>query len=126
MLDRSIQKRGRGGMPGPISPLSSYLCAFRLPPSILVTDYTTEAFIAAYKRFTSRRGICTTLTSGCGTNLKDADSELQKLFSASKENSNLASLLTSDGTQWKFIPPGAPHFSDKWEADVKSVKYHLR
>jgi len=24
----------------------------------LVTDYTTEAFIAAYRRFTARRGIC--------------------------------------------------------------------
>ncbi|XP_077264772.1 uncharacterized protein LOC143898864 [Temnothorax americanus] len=36
----------------------------------LVTDYTTEAFIAAFKRFTSRREICSTLYSDCGTNLK--------------------------------------------------------
>ncbi|XP_067205335.1 uncharacterized protein [Linepithema humile] len=93
----------------------------------LVTDCSSDAFIAAYKRFTSRRGICVTLISDCGTNLKGADFELQNLFSAfSKELSQLASLLANDGTQWKFNPPSAPHFGGKWEAGVKSVKYHLR
>lgn len=43
----------------------------------LVTDYTSESFIAAYKRFTARRGICATLRSDCGTNLKGADSEVR-------------------------------------------------
>lgn len=63
----------------------------------LVTDYSTDAFIAAYKRFVSRRGICATLTSDCGTNFKGADSELQKLFlSSSKELGNLLSLLAKN------------------------------
>lgn len=63
----------------------------------------------------------------CGTNLKGANSELQKLFStSSKELENLASLLANDGTQWNFNPPSAPHFGGKWEAGVKSVKYHIR
>ncbi|XP_071570688.1 uncharacterized protein [Temnothorax nylanderi] len=93
----------------------------------LVTDYTTEAFIAAYKRFTSRRGICSTLSSDCGTNLKGADAELRKLFLASsQESGDLAKLLAKDGTQWNFIPPAAPHFGRKWEAGVKSVKLHLK
>jgi len=92
----------------------------------LVTDYPAEAFIAAYKRFTSRRGICATLSSDCGTTLKGADAELQKLFSqATEESTKLAKLLANDGTQWKFNPPSAPHFGGKWEAGVKSVKYHL-
>ncbi|XP_077270788.1 uncharacterized protein LOC143901992 [Temnothorax americanus] len=92
----------------------------------LVTDYTTEAFLAAYKRFTSRRGICSTLASDCGTNFKGADTELRKLFLASsKESEELAKLLARDGTQWKFNPPAAPHFGGKWEAGVKSVKTHL-
>lgn len=65
--------------------------------------------------------------SDCGTNLKGADSEFQKLFSASsKELGQLVSLLAKDGTQWRFIPPSSPHFGGKWEAGVKSVKYHLR
>ncbi|XP_024874730.1 uncharacterized protein LOC112456432 [Temnothorax curvispinosus] len=93
----------------------------------LVTDYTTEAFIAAYKRFTSRRGICATLRSDCGTNFKGADAELQRLFqSSSRECNELATLLANDGTQWLFNPPSAPHFGGKWEAGVKSVKYHLK
>lgn len=93
----------------------------------LVTDYTTDAFLVAYKRFASRRGLCATLTSDCGTNLKGADAELQRLFSAaSKESHQLAMLLAQDGTQWKFNPPSAPHFGGKWEAGVKSMKYHLK
>ncbi|XP_011883953.1 PREDICTED: uncharacterized protein LOC105571092 [Vollenhovia emeryi] len=93
----------------------------------LVTDYTSDAFIAAYKRFTARRGICATLTSDCGTNFVGADKELKKLFSeSSRELKQIAILLANDGTQWKFHPPSAPHFGGKWEAGVKSVKTHLK
>ncbi|XP_039309110.1 uncharacterized protein LOC105208245 [Solenopsis invicta] len=92
----------------------------------LVTDYTADTFIAAFKRFTARRGICTTLSSDCGTNLKGANSELRRLFTqATKESDRLAILLAKDGTEWKFNPPAAPHFGGKWEAGVKSVKFHL-
>ncbi|XP_018358678.1 PREDICTED: uncharacterized protein LOC108758299 [Trachymyrmex cornetzi] len=92
----------------------------------LVTDYTAEAFIAAYKRFTGRRGICTTLWNNCGTNFKGANLTLQRLFSAAtSESQHLATLLANDGTQWRFNPPSAPHFGGIWEAGVKSMKYHL-
>ena len=93
----------------------------------VVTDYTAEGFIAAYKRFTGRRGICATLSSDCGTNLVGADSELRKLFKQqSEELRKLSTLLANDGTEWRFNPPSAPHFGGKWEAAVKSVKFHLR
>ncbi|XP_046608758.1 uncharacterized protein LOC124299539 [Neodiprion virginianus] len=93
----------------------------------LVSDYTTEAFIAAYKRFTSRRGICASIASDCGTNLVGADSELRRLLAASsKEFAEIANTLASHGTQWRFNPPSAPHFGGKWEAGVKSVKFHLK
>lgn len=92
----------------------------------LVTDYSTEAFIAAFKRFTSRRGICATLYSDCGTNFIRADTTLRKQFdTTSKELNTLASLITNDGTKWEFNPPSAPHFGGKWEAAVKSTKFHL-
>lgn len=92
----------------------------------LVTDYTTEAFIAAFKRFTGRRGICACLYSDCGTNFVGANTILQKQFdSASKEMQNLAKLLANDGTKWSFNPPSAPHFGGKWEAAVKSTKFNL-
>lgn len=92
----------------------------------IVTDYTIDAFIAAYKRFTARRGICATLRSDCGTNFKGADSELRNLFSAtSTQLGPLATLLANNGTQWLFNPPSAPHFGGKWEAGVRSMKHHL-
>jgi hypothetical protein len=93
----------------------------------VATDYSTDGFLAAYKRFTGRRGICATLSSDCGTNFVGADAELRKLFSqASEESTQIANLLANDGTTWKFNPPSAPHFGGKWEAGVKSVKFHLR
>ncbi|XP_011859181.1 PREDICTED: uncharacterized protein LOC105556699 [Vollenhovia emeryi] len=93
----------------------------------VVTDYTTDAFIAAYKRFTGRRGICATLQSDCGTNFVGADAELRRQFeTSSKELHELASVLASDNTKWIFNPPSAPHFGGKWEAAVKSTKFHLR
>ncbi|XP_071055706.1 uncharacterized protein [Onthophagus taurus] len=93
----------------------------------VATDYTSSGFIAAYKRFVGRRGIAATITSDCGTNLVGADRELRNLFnSASEQWKSIANLLANDGTQWIFNPPGAPHFGGKWEAGVKSVKYHLK
>jgi len=93
----------------------------------IVSDYSSEAFIAAYKRFTGRRGICSVLFSDCGTNFIGANSELKRLFTvATTESQKMAALLAKDGTQWKFNPPLAPHFGGKWEAGVKSVKYYLK
>jgi len=34
--------------------------------------------------------------------------------------------LTTEGNDWRFIPPHGPHFGGLWEAAVKSMKYHLR
>ncbi|XP_070510427.1 uncharacterized protein [Cardiocondyla obscurior] len=93
----------------------------------VVTDYSSSAFIAAYKRFTGRRGICATLQSDCGYNFVGTDAELWRLFeSCSAEMRELAALLANDGTCWKFNPPAASHFGGKWEAAVKSTKYHLK
>ena len=32
----------------------------------------------------------------------------------------------NEGTQWIFNPPAAPYKGGKWEAVVKSIKFHLR
>ena len=65
----------------------------------LATDYTTEGFLAAYRRFAGRRGVCATIRSDCGTNLVGADAELKRLFeAASQDFSKLRNLLASDGT----------------------------
>ncbi|XP_074107705.1 uncharacterized protein LOC141532971 [Cotesia typhae] len=93
----------------------------------VVSDYSSEGFLKAFRRFISRRGICKTLHSDCGTNFKGADKELQRLFShATSEYKELQRVLANYGTNWKFNPPGAPHMGGKWEAAVKSVKRHLQ
>ncbi|XP_011313614.1 uncharacterized protein [Fopius arisanus] len=93
----------------------------------IVSDYSSDGFMAAYHRFVARRGLCRNLFSDCGTNFLGANKEIKKLFSmASKESGQLAHLLLNDGTRWSFNPPGAPHFGGKWVAAVKSIKFHLK
>ncbi|XP_018407519.1 PREDICTED: uncharacterized protein LOC108783448 [Cyphomyrmex costatus] len=92
----------------------------------LVSDYTTAAFLAAYARFCSRRGMPTDLYSDNAKNFRGADRELKAAIHAAKQDSNLRSKLSCDGVRWHFIPPSAPHFGGLWEAGVRSVKYHLK
>lgn len=37
-----------------------------------------------------------------------------------------AEVTGSDGTTWKFIPPGNPHIGGIWEAGSKSVENYLK
>ncbi|XP_071576605.1 uncharacterized protein [Temnothorax nylanderi] len=93
----------------------------------VVSDYSTEGFISTYRRFTSRRGVPASLTSDCGTNFIGADRELRKLFTQyTQENQLITAMLTENRTQWSFNPPAAPHMGGKWEAAVKSIKFHIR
>lgn len=56
-----------------------------------------------------------------------AEKELEHLFNlTSAEGRIIAQQIAQDGTKWIFNPAGAPHFGGKWEAAVKSVKFHLR
>ncbi|XP_029054187.2 uncharacterized protein LOC114881533 [Osmia bicornis bicornis] len=93
----------------------------------VVTDYSADAFIAAYRRFAARRGAAASVYSDCGTNFQGADAQLKKQFKDSTcENQDIAALLAKDGTQWHFNPPAAPHMGGKWEAVVKSLKFYLK
>ena len=93
----------------------------------VVSDYTSEGFLAALRRFTARRGICSTLHSDCGTNFAGADTQLRALFtSSSAEHQAIIGQLATEQIQWRFNPPSAPHFGGIWEAAVKSLKHHLR
>lgn len=88
----------------------------------VASDLTTDAFLAAYRRFVARRGICNELFSDNGTNFVGARKELQKILKHEKLNRN----LVENGTSWEMIPAGSPHQGGLWEAGVKSVKFHLR
>ncbi|GFY03808.1 integrase catalytic domain-containing protein [Trichonephila clavipes] len=93
----------------------------------IVTDLTSNAFIATLKRFIFRRGKCAKLYSDNATNFVGANIELKKMFNlVCKPDEALASYMASEGIDWKFLPPRAPNFGDLWEAGVKSFKFYLK
>ncbi|XP_033218230.1 uncharacterized protein LOC117173697 [Belonocnema kinseyi] len=94
----------------------------------LVSDLTTEAFIACLKRLFSRRGISKTIHSDNATNFVGASRELMelnKLFQSAEHNEMVQKFLANQTVTWKFIPPRSPHFGGLWKAAVKSFKHHL-
>lgn len=88
----------------------------------LVLDLSTESFIAALKRFISRRGNITDIYSDNATNFVGANNELQRLA----KNQQLNDFVSQENIKWHFIPPGSPHMGGIWEAGIKSVKHHLK
>ncbi|XP_067214125.1 uncharacterized protein [Linepithema humile] len=109
--------------------VSVFICfAVRAVHLELVSDLTSDAFIAALKRFISRRGKPSHLYSDNGTTFVGAQNQLKQLFDfLYKENmqNNVRQFLRDQQTSWSFIPPNAPHFGGLWEAAVKSAKHHL-
>ncbi|XP_055912671.1 uncharacterized protein LOC129946466 [Eupeodes corollae] len=77
----------------------------------VVSDLTTQTFLAAFRRFTARRGICKQIYSDCGTNFVGANTELNKMLKdAQHDFKEIAENLANQGTEWHFIPPASPHF----------------
>ncbi|XP_055714777.1 uncharacterized protein LOC129808897 [Phlebotomus papatasi] len=91
----------------------------------LVTKLSTEAFLAAYRRFAARRNTPRHIFSDCGKNFAGAANELSRLISQEDAQQEIADRTREDGTIWHFNPPNAPHHGGLWEASVKRVKHHL-
>lgn len=93
-----------------------------------VSDLTSRAFIAAFKRLTGRRGMVVHLYSDNGTNFVGANKIFEKEEKKMAEQLfvDLQEQLAKQKTTWHFIPPASPHFGGLWEAGVKSIKYHLK
>ena len=95
----------------------------------IVTDLTTEAFLAALRRFVSRRGLPTEIQSDNGTNFVGAKNDLADLYrflSSDTTTTAIHSYLLDQRITWHCIPERAPHFGGLWEAAVESTKFHLR
>lgn len=118
--------RGRGTYKGFVA---VFVCmATKAVHLEVASDMSTKSFIAAFKRFTSRRGQCSNLYSDNGTNFVGANRELKTNFddAMAELSSAAAELLANQDTTWHFIPANSPHFGGLWEAAVKSFKYHLK
>lgn len=109
----------------------AYLCIFtclttRAVHIEVVTDLSTPTFLAAFKRFLSRRGPVQFMYTDNGTNFKGADSYLRDLYKFLNEyHKRLEQECAESRISWKFICPLSPHFGGIWESMVKVVKTHL-
>lgn len=92
----------------------------------LVSDVSAAAFIAAFRRFTSRRGICSDVYCDNGTNFVGADRQMRQQLAVCMKDTEWRQLLSSSGTRFHFAPPGSPHFNGLAEASVKMAKSALR
>ena len=95
----------------------------------LVSDLTSEAFIAAFRRFIARRGKPSTMWSDNGSNFVGASRELKNLYEFLRKpdtQQTISDFCTSQTIRWKFIPEHAPHFGGLWEAAVRCMKKHMR
>ena len=114
--------------------IKSYICIFvclsiKATHLEIVFDLTTEAFIAALKRFLSHRGLPKELYSDNGKNFVGASNDLKALYSFLSNPSTQSSIshfASSHRIVWHFSPEKATHSGGLWEAAVKSMKYHLK
>ena len=126
-----LVKRGNPRKP---TLVKTYVCLFlcfstKATHLELVSDLTTDAFLAALTQFVARRGVPETILSDNGTNFVGAKNELSDLFSMIQEQQTQDAVhhfSAIRSIRWKFSPSQSPHFGGMWEAGVKSMKLLLR
>ncbi|XP_018307413.1 uncharacterized protein [Mycetomoellerius zeteki] len=95
----------------------------------IVSDLTTDGFLAALRRFAARRGLPEHIYSDNGTNFVGASNQLKEVYALlnSENHKHRINKFASDRRiVWHFIPPAAPHFGGLWESTVKLFKHHFR
>ena len=114
--------------------VKAYICVFvslsvKAVHLELVSNLTTEAFIAALRRFIARCGRPSTIWSDHGTNFIGTAREIKELvrfLEERKAQGTISEFCSAQNIEWKFIPEHAPHFGGLWKAAVKSMKFHLK
>jgi hypothetical protein len=77
----------------------------------LVGHLTSEAFIAALRRFIARRGFCSTIHSDNDANFIGTNNELHELhdlLQSDDHKSKVHTFLSDKQIEWRFIPPSFP------------------
>lgn len=95
----------------------------------VVSELTTDGFLAALRRFIARRGIPSHIYSDNGTNFVGANNHLKELyvlFNSDEYKNRINRFSIEHKITWHFIPPVAPHFGGLWESTVKLFKHHFK
>ncbi|XP_065087708.1 uncharacterized protein LOC135709327 [Ochlerotatus camptorhynchus] len=95
----------------------------------LVSDLTSEAFFAAFKRFVARRGrpvlvMCDNALNFVGA--KRQLDELRQLFMDQGFHDSVARGAVEEGIEFRFNPARSPDFGGLWEAAVESFKGNFK
>ena len=114
--------------------IKSYVCVFvsltvKAVHLELVSDLSTDAFLACLRRFIARRGYPSMIWSDHGSNFVGANRELKEMFEFLEDQTvqqKVSEFCSAKRIQWKFIPQHSPHFGGIWEACVKSFKRHFK
>jgi Integrase core domain. len=117
-----------------VRPIKAYLCLFVCMATKalhleLASDLTTTTFLAALRRFISRRGQVKNLYMDSGSNfigLSNTMGELYAFLSSNEFKDVYAAELLEHRIVFHFNPPAAPHFGGLWESQVGCVKKHLK
>ena len=81
----------------------------------------TDAFLNAFSRFTSRRGVPKEFVSDNGTNFVGAVNELKEVFNQ-LDQEKIKRRTSAQRLKWLFSPPAGPHFNGVHEILVKAAK----
>ena len=81
----------------------------------------TDSFLNAFYRFVNRHSLPEMVVSDNGTNFVGAVRELQELYNE-LDKDQIAKKGVNQGIQWRFVPPGTPHFDGVHESMIKSAK----
>ena len=86
---------------------------------------TADSFVAAFQRFSGRRGTPEKVYSDNGTNLVKGDRELRKSIQQ-WNRSRIEQHMTQQEIEWHFNPPCASHMGGAWERMIRSVRTVLK
>lgn len=91
----------------------------------LAYDMSTNSFLLGFRRFISRRGLCTVLYSDNAKSFKRADRELRKWWKCINDP-KVKNMFASKGIEWKFIIERSPWWGGFWERQIRTVKTCLK
>ncbi|XP_066585194.1 uncharacterized protein [Prorops nasuta] len=95
----------------------------------VVTDLSSDGFLAALRRFIARRGLPSNIYSDNGSNFVGANNKLKELYlllNSEDHKKKVHNFFSENCIKWHFIPPISPHFVGLWESSVKLFKHHFR
>ena len=92
---------------------------------LLAGDLSTDCFIVALQRFTSRQGNTRSIWSNNGQTFVGANRELKFLLKTLDQTA-ITNNLSIRNIQWHFIPPTSPWMGGTWETSVKVTKKALK